>query len=302
MITLWPHFEERFPLNEVEHILEVHNRVGEGPVWSVEEQALYWVDIERGNYHRFNPLTGEHEVVDLGVHVGVLALRASGGFVVATRNGFAFWEQQKLHYIANPEEGKPFMCFNDGAVDCAGRFWAGSMKQDEEPPPEGTLYRLDPDGSVHAQMTPVGIPNGIGWNPDNTTMYFTDSPLRTIFSFDFDSSTGEIANRSIFVHTPDDPAMPDGLTVDSEGFVWSAYWGGARVVRYDPDGKVERVIQVPALNTTSCVFGGPHMDELYITSAQDSLTEKQKEQYPLSGDLFRVKTGIKGLEKFKFGG
>lgn len=289
-------------MSEIEHILVAQNTVGEGPVWSVEEQALYWVDIDRGSYHRFDPMTRDYEMVEIGVPLGVLALRASGGFVMATRDGFAFWEQQKLRYIAKPEESKPHMCFNDGAVDCAGRFWAGSMKQNEQPPPEGTLYRLDPDGSVHAQLTPVGIPNGIGWSPDNSIMYFTDSPLRTIFAFDFDSSTGEIANRSVFVHSPDDPAIPDGLTVDSEGCVWSAWWGGARVVRYDPDGKVERVIQVPALNTTSCVFGGPNLDELYITSARATLTEQQKEQYPFSGDLFRLKTSIKGLEKFKFGG
>ena len=286
----------------IEHILEARNTVGEGPVWSVEEQALYWVDIEGGSYHRFDPLTNAHETVDLGISIGVLALRASGGLVMATKDGFALWEQQALRYIAKPEEGRPSMCFNDGAVDCAGRFWAASMKQDEQPPPEGTLYRLDPDGSVHAMVTPVGVPNGIGWSPDNTIMYFTDSPLRTIFAFDFDPSTGEIANRRPFVHAPNDPAMPDGLTVDSEGFVWSAWWGGARIVRYDPDGKVERIIPVPALNTTSCVFGGPNMDELYITSAQATLTEQQQKQYPLSGDLFRLKTDIRGLEKFKFGG
>lgn len=291
-------------MSNVEHVLKVHNTLGEGPVWSVDEQVLYWVDIDLGNYHCFDPLTGEHEVVGLGVPLGVLALRASGGFVMATRDGFALWEQQEreLRYIAKPEEGKPYMCFNDGAVDCAGRLWAGSMKQNEQPPPEGTLYRLDPDGSVHAFVTPVGIPNGIGWSPDNTIMYFTDSPLRTIFAFDFDSSTGEIANRRPFVQAPNDSAIPDGLTVDSEGFVWSAWWGGARIVRYDPNGKVERIIPVPALHTTSCVFGGPNLDELYITSAQASLSEKQKEQYPLSGDLFRLKTEIKGLEKFKFSG
>lgn len=291
-------------MSEVEHVLAVRNILGEGPVWSVEEQALYWIDIEGGSYHRFDPLTAKHDAVELGLPIGVLAQRAAGGFVLATRDGFAFCEQQKpaLHYIARPEEGKPYMTFNDGAVDCAGRFWAGSMNQDESAPPAGTLYRLDPDGSVHSFVTPVGIPNGIGWSPDNTIMYFTDSALHTIFAFDFDPSTGEIANRRSFVHTPNDPAMPDGLTVDSEGFVWSAYWGGARIVRYDPDGKVERILPVPALNTTSCVFGGPNLDELYITTAQSTLSEKQHAQYPLSGDLFRVKTGIKGLEKYKFGG
>ncbi|MDQ2718055.1 MAG: SMP-30/gluconolactonase/LRE family protein [Chloroflexota bacterium] len=291
-------------MSDVEHILPVQNVLGEGPLWSTEEQALYWVDIESGTYSRFSPATGAYAVVNVGVPIGVMALRASGGLIMATRDGFAFWEAQtqELRYIAKPEEGKPYMRFNDGAVDCAGRFWAGSMNQDEQAPADGTLYRLDPDGSVYAMFTPVAVSNGIGWSPDNTIMYFTDSPLRTIFAFDFDAATGELANRRAFVHTPDDRAVPDGLTVDSEGCIWSAYWGGARIVRYDPTGKVNRTIQVPAVYVTSCVFGGPHLDELYITSASRQLSEKQKQRYPLSGDLFRVKTGIRGLEKFKFGG
>jgi sugar lactone lactonase YvrE len=291
-------------MSEVEHVLAVQNELGEGPVWSVEEQALYWVDVYSGNYYRFTPATGKYEMVSVGVPIAVLALRTCGGLVVATRDGLALWEPQtrELRYIAKPEEGKAYMVFNEGAVDCTGRFWVGSMNQDEEAPPEGTLYRLDPNGSVHAMLTPVGIPNGIGWSPDNTMMYFTDSAQRTIYAFDFDPATGEITDRHIFVHHPEDPALPDGLTVDSEGFVWSAHWAGAKVMRYDPDGKVERVVHVPALNTTSCVFGGADLDELYITSAWMGHTEEQKGAYPLSGDLFRVKTGIRGLEKFKFAG
>jgi sugar lactone lactonase YvrE len=291
-------------MTEVEHILAAHNELGEGSLWSVEEQALYWVDIFRGNYYHLNPATGAHQVINVGVPIGVMALRTTGGLVMATRDGFALWEPQTraLNYIAKPEAGKPYMRFNDGAVDCAGRFWAGSMNNDEEAPPEGTLYRLDPGGTVHAMLTPVGVPNGIGWSPDNTIMYFTDSALGTIFVFDFDATAGEIANRRTFVHHPEDPSIPDGLTVDSEGFVWSAHWMGAKVVRYDPTGKVERIIQVPAFRVTSCVFGGANLDELYITTAWIKQTKEQKEQYPLSGDLFRAQTGIRGLEKFKFGG
>jgi sugar lactone lactonase YvrE len=291
-------------VSDVEHILAIHNVLGEGPVWNADEQLLYWVDIDSQCYFRLNPVTGTHEKIEVGVKIGVLALRASGGLVMAVRDGFAFWDPQKqaLSYIAKPQEDQPQVRFNDGAVDCGGRFWAGTMNEDEEGEMLGTLWRLDPDGSVHAMETQVGTSNGIGWSPDNKTMYFTDSRLHIIYAYDFDAATGDIANRRTFVHTPDDNVVPDGLAVDSEGFVWSACWDGARIVRYDPEGKVERVIATPALRTTACVFGGPNLDELYITSAWIGLSAEQKVQYPLSGDLFRLKTGIKGLPKNKFGG
>jgi sugar lactone lactonase YvrE len=293
-----------FTMSNVEHILAVHNTLGEGPVWNADEQALYWVDINNQCYFRFNPATGTHEKTEIGVKIGVLALRASGGLVMAVRDGFTFWDAQKqaLDYIARTHEDTPQVRFNDGAVDCGGRFWAGSMNEEEGGEMLGTLWRLDPDGSVHEMETHVGTSNGIGWSPDNTTMYFTDSRLHIIYAYDFDASNGEIANRRTFVHTPDEIGVPDGLAVDSEGFVWSARWDGAKIVRYDPEGKIERVIATPALRTTSCVFGGPDLDELYITSARIGLSAEQKAQYPLSGDLFRLKTGIKGLPKYKFGG
>jgi sugar lactone lactonase YvrE len=169
-------------------------------------------------------------------------------------------------------------------------------------PREGILYRLDPDGSVHAMMTEVSTPNGIGWSPDNTTMYFTDSPLHMIYAFDFDAATGAISRQRTFAHTPDETGEPDGLTVDSEGYVWSAYWDAAKIVRRAPSGTIERVIAVPALRPTSCVFGGPELTELYITSASTGLNAEQRRQYPLSGDLFRLKTDIRGQVKYLYGG
>lgn len=291
-------------MNNIEPVLEIHDELGESPVWCEDEHVLYWIDGSRGIIHRLQPDAALHETFSAGVPLGVIALRASGGLVMATRDGFALWKSrtQELCYLARPEEGKPFMTFNDGAVDCAGRFWAGSMNQDEEAPPGGTLYRLDPDGTVVAMFAPVGIPNGIGWSPDNTIMYFTDSRQCSIFAFDFDPAAGTIANQRVFATISDDSVMPDGLTIDHEGYIWSAHWGGGRVVRYAPDGHVERVVRVPALHTTSCAFGGTHLDDLYITSASGWLTAEQRAQYPLSGGLFRLKAGIQGREKFKFRG
>jgi len=291
-------------MSEVEHILSVHNKLGEGPLWSVEEQVLYWVDIQDNCFFRFNPATGVSEKIDVGVAIGVLALRASGGLVLATKNGFAFWDKhtRELQYIVNPEATKPHMRFNDGAVDSTGRFWAGSMLADGSPHGEGTLYRLDPDGTVHTMITGVGVPNGIGWSLDNTVMYFTDSVPRIIYAFNFDPATGNITNRRNLIEVPEEIGTPDGLAVDSAGYIWSAFWDGAKIVRYAPSGKVDRVVAVPALHPTSCVFGGPDLDELYITSSRADLNTDVLERYPLSGDLFRLKAGVTGREKFKFAG
>jgi sugar lactone lactonase YvrE len=223
---------------------------------------------------------------------------------MATKNGFAFWDPQtkSLTYIKNPEQGKPYMRFNDGEVDSRGRFWAGTMSEADNPQPEGVLYRLDPDLSVHAMESGLSISNGIGWSPDDKTMYLTDSPRRIIYAYDFDVETGSINNRRVFVAAAGESYEPDGLTVDSQGYIWSACWNGAKILRYAPDGKLDRTIEVPALRPTSCVFGGPDLTDLYITSSRDDLAREQLDAYPFSGDLFRLRTGVKGLRQHKFGG
>ena len=290
---------------EVEHFLAVNNKLGEGPVWSSEEQALYWVDNEKHCFYRLYPTTGKYNVFDVGLPIGALALRTSGGLIMATKNGFAFWDAHKgLRFIADPEAHKPHTRFNDGAVDCRGRFWAGTMCIIPETceVPEGCLYRLDPDGSIHTMETGLTISNGIGWSPDNKLMYLTDTLQHMIYAYDFDATTGTIENRRAFLHTPDEEGVPDGLAVDSEGYIWSARWGGWKVTRYDPGGKAEREIRLPVQYPTSCAFGGEHLDELYITSAWTALSEEPKKKQPYAGDVFRVKTDIKGLERPKFVG
>jgi sugar lactone lactonase YvrE len=292
-------------INDLEHVLAVRNKLGEGPLWNAEEQALYWVDIESNSFYRYYPQTGKYERFDVGIMVGVLASRASGGLVMATKKGFAFWETQTgLRFIVDPEAHKPHNRFNDGAVDCMGRFWAGTMCLPDGTceQPEGSLYRLDPDLSLHTMETGIGISNGMGWSPDNRLMYFTDTPLHMIYAYDFDSASGAIENRRPFVHTPDENGAPDGLTVDSEGFIWSARWGAGKITRYDPDGRVEREIRLPVQYPTSCAFGGASLDELYITSAWTALSQEKRIQQPLAGDLFRVRPGVKGLKEPKFAG
>lgn len=289
---------------EVTQVLASRNRLGEGSLWNSKEQELYWVDILDGTFWRWHRATGAHEIFHVGIPIGVMAFRVGGGLVMATKKGFATWDErtQRLEVIANPIAGMEHMRFNDGAVDCAGRFWAGTVSMADESSKVGVLYRLDPDYSVHVMETGISVSNGIGWSPDNTIMYFTDSPQRVIYAYDFDAATGAITNRRIFARLQDGKAVPDGLAVDSEGYIWSACWDGAKIIRYAPDGQVERVIQVPALRTTSCVFGGPALDELYITSAWNGLDEVARERYPFSGDIFSLKTDVKGLEKYAFAG
>jgi sugar lactone lactonase YvrE len=291
-------------MDEVQKLLAVQNKLGEGPVWSVEDQILYWVDIKDGSYSQFDPATGSYETVSVGVPIGVLAQREGGGLVMATKQGFAFWDEHRhvLDIIARPEELKPFMRFNDGAVDCRGRFWAGTMNEEDESQPDGSVYRLQPDGSMQRVLTGFCVPNGLGWSPDNTIMYLADSSRQTIFTYDFDAERGELTHERMLISTADKGYMPDGLTVDNQGYIWSACWNGARIVRYDPHGNIDRVVDVPAYRPTSCVFGGPDLQELYISSSRAGLSEEQLAQYPDSGDLFHLKTDIVGQRKYRFKG
>lgn len=287
-------------VNEVEHVLPVQNKLGEGPLWHAQEQALYWVDIESDCFYRWSPETGKLDSFEVGLPIGALGFRQAGGLVLATRDGFAFWNEadRSLQMIADPEADKPEARFNDGAVDPQGRFLAGTMGQGYT----GTLYRLDPDGSVHTLETGVGISNGIGWSPDNATMYYTDSLARVIYAYDYDAATGAISNRRDLIRVPEEEGLPDGLTVDSEGYIWSARWGGWNVTRHAPDGTVDREVRLPVSLITSCTFGGPNLDELYITTAWTDLSPEQRQAQPMAGDLFRLKTDVRGQGEPRFAG
>ena len=288
-------------MEKVERLLPVRNQLGEGPVWRADEQALYWVDIEGKAYHRYVPATGTQERVDVGLLLGVMRFRRSGGMVMATSAGIQFWDIQarRLTPVANPEADKPGARFNDGAVDLQGRFWAGTMAPGV---PSSALYRLDADHSLHKIDSPIGTSNGIGWSLDGRTLYFTDSPAKTIYAYDFDPATGSAVHWRPFIHTPEEAGFPDGLIVDSQGFLWSARWGGWKISRYDPAGALERVISMPVEFPTSCVFGGADLSDLYITSAWTNLGEQGKDAQPWAGDIFRLHTDILGqVEPFYAG-
>lgn len=287
-------------MNDIELVIPAHDECGEGPLWNVTEQALYWVDIEKKLYHRLHPPTGVHEIVEVGELLGVLAFRQSGGLVVATDHGYSFFDplKKKLERIGDPEAGKSGTRFNDGKVDRKGRFWAGTLGDGYK----NSLYRLDPDQTIHTMETGIDVSNGIGWSPDNKVMYYVDSSPALIYAYDFDLESGSIANRRVFVDHSSGPGVPDGLTVDAQGFIWAAFWGGWCLNRYDPQGKLERTVQLPVECPTSVAFGGPDLEDLYITSACMEIPLTERANRPQDGNLFRVRGLAKGLPEPLFAG
>jgi len=285
-------------MDRLEHLLACQNQLGEGPRWHPGEGCLYWVDIESQQIHRFDPRSSRHDDWTLNTPIGCLAFRQSGGFVLATGEGFQFWRPGRpLEPIADPEVGKTGARFNDGNVDPLGRFWAGTLAEGES----SALYRLDTDLQVSTMIDRVTISNGIGWSPDKRTMYFTDTLRLAIYAFDYDLERGEINNQRTFVSTEGEEGVPDGLAIDSDGCVWSARWGGWKIVRYDPDGTAMEEIRLPVEQPTSCTFGGEDFRELYITSAWTELPQRSRRKQPMAGDLFRLRVSTPGLPVSFFG-
>ena len=290
-------------MSQVEHLLAVQNELGESPIWVPEERALYWVDW--GNrVCRLDPVTGEFRGFDVDVPITALGRRASGGWILVAQTGLSFWDPQtnECNFITEPDADNPHMCFNDGVGDRQGRFLVGTFNAEDVEAPDGSLYRLDVDGSIHKLDTGFATSNGLAVSPDGETFYLTDMRHSLIYAYDYDPATGAVSNRRIFVRVPEEAGLPDGLIVDSEGFVWSAHWGGWRVTRYDPAGKIEREIRLPVQNVTCFAFGGEALDELYITTAWYGFTGQERKDQPLAGDLFRVKTDVKGLVEPGFAG
>jgi len=234
--------------------------------------------------------------------VTAIARRASGDWLTITKSGLAFWDpgSNRFSLITDPLKDKPDFSFNDGAVDRQGRFLLGSYNNKELGAAEGSLYRMDGDATLHELDTGMKAPNGIGLSPDGNKLYVTEMFNYKIHVYDYDTKEGTVSNRATFADIPESAGMPDGLTVDSQGFVWSAHWKGSRVTRYNPEGKIDMAIKVPA-EIVSCIgFGGENMDELFITTAWYGFDKEKRAKQPQAGDLFRVKTGIKGLVEPEF--
>ena len=292
-------------MNEPEHLLRVQNRLGETPIWIPDESALYWVDWGGRDSCRFEPAVNEFTTFPVGPPVTALARRTSGGWIAIAQNGLYAWDQKTNGYellIGPPEPQKPEMCFNDAAVDRQGRLLVGTVNMDDPFLPDGSLHRLDPDGSFHKLDTGYATANGIGLSPDGRTVYVADQRHNQIMVMDYDTAQGTVSNRRLFARVPDEEGMPDGLIVDAEGFIWNGHWAGWKLTRYDPDGKIERQIQFPVEHVISFAFGGKELDELFVTTAWWGYSDEEKKSRPQAGDLFCIKTDVKGLVEPAFAG
>jgi sugar lactone lactonase YvrE len=267
--------------------------LGEGPCWDGATGALYWVDIPADRVHRLDG-DGAHRSWDVGQTAAAVVLRSSGGLVLAARDGFLTLDPVTGTVASLVTLGLPEDCrLNDGACDQAGRFFAGSMA-DDEAPGRGTLYCLDPDHSVAEVIPQVTISNGIGWSPDGGRMYYVDSATRRVDVMDYDPATGAIADRRLLAAIDAGDAMPDGLAVDTEGCVWVALWDGGAVLRFGPDGRLRHSLELPVPRVTSCAFGGPDLETLYITTAAGPGCS--------GGDLFSAVAGVAGLTTHAYQG
>lgn len=288
----------------VECAVDCRNVLGEGPLWCPIDRVLWWIDISSPALWRFDPLSGVAAHWVLPKLVASLCLRRDGGLLIAFRSGLATLDDPagSARFAEVAEVDFNVLRFNDGKTDRAGRFWVGAMDR-KLSAPIGGLYRID------AKLRPVRvdggfvtIANGIGWSPDNRTMYFTDTPSKRIYAYDFDLPSGTVANRRVFAQVEPGHGGPDGLTVDAEGGVWSVQFDRWCVHRYAPDGRLERVLKLPVQRPTSVMFGGVGLDTLYITTATMDLDAGTLATQPLAGAVLAVQPGVRGLPEARFAG
>lgn len=289
---------------QVDCLTDSRALLGEGPCWSPRDGVLYWVDILTPSIHSFDLRSGQDSEFKLGSMVSCAVPKSTGGLLVATPGGLMTFdnESKRLSLLCHPESERPGNRYNDGKCDRMGRLWVGTLDMGAAAN-RGNLFRVESDGSWKKMDSGFTVANGLGWSPDNRLMYFADSARRIIYVYDFDLRAGTVANRRPFVTFETNDGTPDGLTVDEEGCVWVAVWDAWRVSRYSPEGKELLRIRLPVPRPTSCCFGGPDLDTLYITSASVRLNEQALKAAPLSGALFAVRVpGVRGLPETAFAG
>jgi sugar lactone lactonase YvrE len=276
--------------------------LGECPLWDDRTGALYWVDYTAGTVYVQASDVGQSVAIDVGTTVSCVGLTEDPQVLIAgLRTG---WHLLDLRtgartFLADPEVDRPDCRFNDGAVDPAGRFWTGSVK-DDQAEPVGRLYRLDGDGRYTTADQGFYCSNGMDWSPDGRWMYFVDSGERVIYRYAFDAESGAVTDRKVFVDTSSLPGVPDGLRVDAAGEIWCAFWGGAHVTRFTPGGAVAEVVSVPVLRPSSIALGGPDLGTMYITSASIDLTEGELAEWPLSGAVLSLAVRTPGRPAVPF--
>ena len=291
--------------------VDCKNHLGEGVLWSQSQNTLYWLDVPMpSKLFKLEMSNDKLSSFDMPEMITAMSIRSNDDLLIASHNGinnFNF-KNQKLEKILDLEPHLPKNRCNDGASDANGRFWIGTMQNNISPEAtdmeiienSGNLYSIEDDLTFTKHESNIGVSNTLAWSPDNTKFYFTDTLTGIIFSYDFDLENGKISNKKEFAKH--DRGFPDGSTVDSEGYLWSCRWGGSCVVRFNPQGNVDDIIELPVENITSCTFGGSNLQTLFITTARWGMTKEDIEKNSQAGSLFAIDLDIKGISDNSFKG
>lgn len=286
----------------IECVVQGADQLGETPLWCDRTRKLWWLDIERPKLQSFDPATGVHSRIDIsGTYLGSQALTQTGERLLATdlRLDLVNLDDLSTAPLAAVEAGLDNR-LNDGRVDGRGRLWVGTM-DNQLHRPNGGLYRIDPDGTVTKFASDVIVSNGIAFSPEGSTLYFTDTRRYTTWAFDLDLDDGIITNRRLLADYSASGDRPDGACIDVDGCLWTAFFAGGRIVRYRPDGLVDRTIRLPVTNPTCLCFGGSDIRTLYVTSATKFLSPQALANEPLAGSLFAIEGVGQGLPENRFG-
>ncbi len=277
-------------------LLDTQSTLGEGPVWDWQKQLLFWVDIEGGKLHRYNPLNKESAEWSFGEMIGAAIPEKNGHLLLALESSLASFDVESEKLTKHPilENSNTAIRFNDGKVGPNGNFWVGTMDKNCAPK-AGNFYRVEPNLNSTLQLSKTSVSNGMAWSSNKKTFYYIDSPTFVVRAFDFDLESGSISNGKTIIKVPKAYGSPDGMCIDSEGMLWVAHWGGHCVRRWNPEtGDVLQKVEVDAPHVTSCCFGGKNLDVLYITTARSGLAETQLEEFQKSGGMFAFQSEVKG--------
>ncbi len=270
------------------------NQIGENPLWHPIEKQLYWTDIPTGRLFRYDPVTAQTEQIYSGEIVGGFTFQADGGLLLFMARGkIAAWKDGELETIIEEIPAEKESRFNDVIADPQGRVFCGTMPSATD---LGRLYRLDPDRNLVPLLDGINISNGLGFTPDQKTLYYTESVARKIYKFDYDAESGEISNQRIWKEIPPNEGVPDGLTVDADGFIWSARWNGSAIYKYAPTGENVQKIEIPAKKVTSLTFGCENLNNLYVTTALDGGTKEEAGEG--AGALFCIPDVEQGQKEY----
>lgn len=294
--------ESKVDILRAELLYEFPALLGEGALWDHLTQLFYWVDIDGRQLHIYNLEYGVMESFELPSKVGTVVPYNGYEVVVALEDGAHFFniKNETLRPLTLIDQQGKDVRFNDGKCDPSGRFWVGTMHSACKEP-IGNLYRIDHDGTVHEMLNGITISNGIVWNKAKDNMYYIDTPTGQIVAFNYNDNNGSISKKKVVVEIDEALGSPDGMTIDENDNLWVGMWNGNAVLCFDSQtGEILKRVEVPAHNVTACAFSGPDLDMLFITTSSNDMTKEEKQQYPLAGSLFYVKTGVRGVESHHF--